>query len=328
MDRYERLLKLHRLLQSARYPVRLQHLQDELECSRATIYRDIAFLRDALGAPIEGGSEAEASFCYPSEAAETFELPGLWLSSGELEALLAMHQLLASTGGTVLSGTLAPLRHRIEKLLAEQSGGKRWPIERIRVTRSLSRQLDETAFRMVAGAVLERRRLKFRYRARSTNQDSERLVSPQRLTHYRENWYLDAYDHEREGLRSFSLDRILKPVLHGSEAALDVADADLDSHLAGGYGIFSGAPKAWATIRFSPRAARWVADEHWHSKQEGHLLDDGHYELRLPYASARELLMDVLRYGPDAEIIAPVALREEARIQLRLALNGYEPSTP
>jgi predicted DNA-binding transcriptional regulator YafY len=323
MDRYERLLKLHRILKMARLPVSLGRLQDELECSRATVYRDVAFLRDGLGAPIETGGDDGTAFFYNINEAEKFELPGLWLSSGELESLLAMHQFLARTGGAVLTGALAPLRSRIDKLLSEQSRGKRWPIERIRVTRAMSRPLDETSFRVIAGAVLERRRLKFRYRARSTNQESERLVSPQRLTHYRENWYLDALDHEREALRSFSLDRMHKPSMLDEEA-LDVVDTELDTHLAGSYGIFSGAPKAWATIRFSPKAARWVADEHWHSKQEGRMLDDGSYELRIPYSNARELLMDVLRYGPDAEIIAPVALREEARIQLRLALNGYE----
>ena len=49
MDRYERILTLHRILKASRYPVPLTRLRDELGCSRATMYRDIAFLRDALG---------------------------------------------------------------------------------------------------------------------------------------------------------------------------------------------------------------------------------------------------------------------------------------
>ena len=48
MDRYERINALHRLLKSARYPVTVMRLQEELGCSRATVYRDLAFLRDAL----------------------------------------------------------------------------------------------------------------------------------------------------------------------------------------------------------------------------------------------------------------------------------------
>ena len=322
MDRYERILTLHRILKSSRYPVPFDRLKDELRCSRATLYRDIAFLRDALGAPIDTDSDNHA-FGYAKDEGERFELPGLWLSSEELAALLALHQMLARTGPGVLSNALAPLRARIERLLSNQESGKQYELGRIRVTGAATRRLDEAVFRAVASAVLERRQLAFRYRPRTTGGEGMRLVSPQRLTHYRENWYLDAWDHDRKALRSFAVDRISEPKAQDG-AALDVPEGELDSHLAGSYGIFSGAPKAWATIVFNARAARWVADEHWHSKQEGRLLADGRYELRVPYSNAKELLMDVMRYGPDAEIVAPPSLREEAKILLRLALSGYE----
>ena len=108
------------------------------------------------------------------------------------------------------------------------------------------------------------------------------------------------------------------------ESALDRDTGELDAHLASSYGIFSGQPKAWATIRFSSHAARWVADEHWHSQQQGAWLPDGRYELRVPYSNSRELLMDVLKYGPDAEIMSPVSLREEMKIMLQLALGAYQ----
>jgi hypothetical protein len=86
MDRYERILSLHRTLKAARYPVTVARLQDELGCSRATVYRDLAFLRDALMAPIVG--DGEAGFRYDQDEADRFELPGLWLNSDELHALL------------------------------------------------------------------------------------------------------------------------------------------------------------------------------------------------------------------------------------------------
>lgn len=321
MDRYERILALHRQFKAARYPVSVQTLMDELGCSRATLYRDIAFLRDALGAPLE--SVEESGYRYDEAHALRFELPGLWLSSDELHALLAAHQMLDRTGQGVLSSALAPLKSRIDALLAQQAGGRRWPVERVRVIASGVRRRDETAFRLVASGVLERRQLEFDYLARSTNERSHRRVSPQRLTHYRDNWYLDAFDHDREALRSFSVDRITHVRLH-EDAARDMADAELDQHLASSYGIFSGTPKGIATIVFSAKAARWVADEHWHSKQQGRLLPDGRFELRLPYSNARELLMDVLRYGADAQITEPPALRAQARSMLQLALADYE----
>lgn len=322
MDRYERISTLHRLLKSARYPVPLARLMEELSCSRATAYRDIAFLRDALGAPIDSEGD-EAAFRYAANEAERFELPGLWLTSEELQALLALNELVGRTGPGILATTLAPFRARIDRLLSDQNDGRNFPLERIRVIGSGTRKVDESTFRHVASAVLGRKRLKFQYRARSTNEATERSVSPQRLTHYRDNWYLDAWDHRREALRSFALDRIAKAQV-SDEAAEDRDEAELNQHLASSYGIFSGAPKATATIRFSPHAARWVADEHWHSQQQGEWLKDGRYELRVPYSNSRELLMDVLKYGPDAEIVSPVSLREEMKIMLQLAIRVYQ----
>jgi hypothetical protein len=133
----------------------------------------------------------------------------------------------------------------------------------------------------------------------------------------------EEFDKEREALRSFSVDRIQHARLL-EDAARDLADEELDQHLASSYGIFSGTPKGTATIVFSPKAARWVADEHWHSKQEGRFLPDGRYQLKRPYSNAKELLMDVLRYGADAEITEPTALREQAKTLLQLALSAYQ----
>jgi len=322
MDRYERILTLHRMLKSARRPVPLSRIMDDLSCSRATAYRDIAFLRDALGAPIDSDGD-QAAFHYAPDEVERFELPGLWLTSEELQALLALNELVGRTGPGILASALAPFRSRIDRLLSNQNDGKSFPIERIRVIGSGTRKVPEATFRHVASAVLGRRKVKFDYRARSTDEGTTRTVSPQRLTHYRDNWYLDAWDHGRDGLRSFALDRIVQAQVV-DEVAEDRPEAELNTHLASSYGIFSGAPKAWATIRFSPHAARWVADEHWHSQQQGQWLNDGRYELKVPYSNSRELLMDVLKYGPDAEVVAPISLREEMKIMLQLAVGAYQ----
>lgn len=321
MDRYERITTLHRLLKGSRTAVPMPELMAELDCSRATVYRLIAFLRDALMAPVVG--DADAGFRYDPQESERFELPGVWLNSGELHALLAVQQLLSRTGSGVLSETMAPLQQRIEALLAEQAGGKQWPLERVRVIQHRIRKLDEASFRTVATAVLERKQLSFEYHARTTNQSTRRQVSPQRITHYRDNWYLDAWDHDREALRSFSVDRIRNARLSNAVAE-DLPNEDLNNHLASSYGIFAGEPKNWATIIFSAKAARWVADEHWHSRQQGRFLADGRYELKLPYSNGRELLMDVLHYGADAVITEPLSLREQACTLLELARSNYQ----
>jgi len=161
-----------------------------------------------------------------------------------------------------------------------------------------------------------------RYHARGKDETTEREVSPQRLIHYRDNWYLDAWCHLRDELRSFSLDAIEKAEIL-ERRAKDVADARLDEVLGSGYGIFSGDHVTWATLRFTPERARWVAAERWHSRQEGKVLKDGTYELKVPYSDDRELIMDILKYGADCEVIGPKALRDKAAAELARAAARY-----
>jgi predicted DNA-binding transcriptional regulator YafY len=192
---------------------------------------------------------------------------------------------------------------------------------RIRFPGVASRTAGE-AFQVAASATLQRRKLWFEYHSRGSNRQSERTVSPQRLTHYREAWYLDAWDEENNELRTFSLDRLRRTKVL-EDAALDLPDADLDNHYASAYGIFGGKADKIAVLRFSAERARWVADEAWHPQQQGKSLQDGRYELRIPYRDSRELVMDIMRHGSHVEVIEPAALRDEVHKQLAAAARQY-----
>ena len=147
-------------------------------------------------------------------------------------------------------------------------------------------------------------------------------MSPQRVTHYRENWYLDAWDEDKQGHRSFSIDRI-EGIEQLSKRATDFKEEELDAHYASAYGIFGGKADKVAVLKFSAERARWVSDEQWHPQQTGRYLANGSYELRIPYNDHRELAMDVLRYGSHVEVVEPVTLREQVRMQLERALSQY-----
>jgi predicted DNA-binding transcriptional regulator YafY len=140
--------------------------------------------------------------------------------------------------------------------------------------------------------------------------------------HYREAWYLDAWDESRNALRSFSVDRIRYATML-EERALDVPEAELDEHYATAYGIFGGKADKVAVLRFTPESARWVADEQWHPEQKGTWLADGSYELTIPYRESRELVMDVMRHGADVVVVEPEELREEVGKKLRGAAERY-----
>jgi proteasome accessory factor C len=174
----------------------------------------------------------------------------------------------------------------------------------------------------MASAILQRRRLRLKYHSTSKDEITDRVVSPQRLTHYRDNWYLDAQDHRRKALRSFSVDRI-EGAQELDERAEDVAEEAPKDQFASAYGIFAGKANKTAIVRFSAERARWVADERWHPQQIGQFLTDGRYELHIPYRDPRELAMDILRHGAEAEAVGPEALRKAVADELERALLRY-----
>lgn len=324
MDRFNRIFALHKQLAGARVPVACGQLEARLECSRATVIRAIRDLRGYLRAPVEYDRERNGYYYSRGPDGRIFDLPGLWFTPAELHALLTCQQLLHGIQPGLLDEHLAPLRARIDELLRTQRV-VRGPLERrVRVLTVARRMPAAEIFSPVASALLQRRRLRILYHSRSTDNQSTRAVSPQRLVHYRDNWYLDAWDHGKEALRTFAVDRI-RAVTTSGDRAFDVEDAELHALLASGYGIFAGRAQATAILRFSARAARWVADEEWHARQRGTWLPDGRYQLELPYSDPRELMMDVLRHGEEVEVVGPPALRDAVRARLAAALRNYEP---
>lgn len=306
----ERHYKLKHLLDAGRC-LSKKHLLDELGTSPASLKRDLAFLRDRMNAPLifdreRGGYRLDHG---AQQVGTQYELPGLWLSADEIHALLTMQHLLANLdAGGLLGPHIAPLIERLNKLLG--SGASTTSTElarRIRVQTVGARQLHVPNFQSVGSALLRRQRLLIHYHGRGRDEGREREVSPQRLIHYRSNWYLDAWCHWREALRSFAVDAIQRTQVL-DKAAINVPETELDAVLGSGYGIFAGREVQWASLRFTPERARWVAAEGWHPKQRGRFEPDGSYLLELPYADPRELVMDILRHVPEVEVLGPASL--------------------
>jgi predicted DNA-binding transcriptional regulator YafY len=301
-----------------------QRFLDELEVSPATFKRDLEYMRDRFNAPIAWNAERGGyEYAAAAPGARRFALPGLWFNPSEIHALLTMDALLRDLEPGLLAAHVAPLRSRLEMLLEEGQVEAAEVRRRVRVLPQAKRRLPVDVFEKVAAATLKRRRLRLAYRARSTGEATERVVSPQRLVLYRDNWYLDAWCHLREGLRKFSVDAI------ATAEALDEKAKAVDLKLverefASGYGIFGGAAVAWARLRFTPTRARWVSQEVWHADQRGRFEPDGAWVLEVPYADPRELTMDILRFGADVEVLGPPGLvrlvaDEVGRMAARLA---------
>ena len=292
-----------------------------LECSKSTLHRAINSLKDHLNAPVVFDADAGGYKYGRPETGEAFELPGLWFTAHELQALALMQRLIKDAGGGLLEEHFGALAKRLDELTKHQHLNMGEAAQRLRFPAIAARPAG-AAFNTVASATLQRRKLWLEYHARSTDEVTERTVSPQRIVHYREAWYLDAWDEGKDALRSFSIDRIRRATVV-DERSLDVPEAELDEHYATAYGIFGGKADKVAVLRFTPERARWVADERWHPQQEGTWLADGSYELRIPYRESRELVMDVMRHGAGVEVTAPRELRRAVLAQLQSAAAAY-----
>lgn len=320
MNIFDRIFALHRELKHAHQPVSRVALEARLECSTATIKRIIQQMRDYLNAPIEYDRDLNGYFyAKQNEYGPVYELPGLWFNAAEVQAILTLKTLLSRLEPGLLSEQLEPLTDLLNSsglIKPDQVG------QRIRILAAAARPSGQH-FNSVASAVIERHRLNIVYAARSTGEETAREISPQRLTHYRDNWFVDAWCHRSDGLRTFSLDRIVQAQTLEAKAE-DIDDAELSRVLGASYGIYSGEPTALAEIAVSPERARWVADEQWHPHQQSEWLPDGRYLLKVPYSQPWELLGDILRLGAEAEVLAPPALRQQLADSLQKASRLYQ----
>jgi predicted DNA-binding transcriptional regulator YafY len=322
MTKTARVYKIEMLIRN-RGHVSFQALLDELEVSPATLKRDLDYLKDQLGAPIEYDRFLNGYRFGQEYRGQKHELPGLWFSERELYSLLMANQLLSEIDSEgVISRHMQPLLERIHQMLGTGEADAKTLLKRVKIISSAKRPVSSQFFELVGEALLKRKRLNMRYLTRGRGEVSERDVSPQRLVHYRTTWYVDAWCHTREKMLRFALDAIEVASLTGA-CAKEVPMRQVESEVDAGYGIYAGAKRQWATLRISAQAAQWVSREEWHPDQVGRWLEDGAYELKVPYSDDTELVMDVLRQGAQVEVLSPPSLRKLVHARLEDAASTY-----
>ena len=322
MSKTARLYKIEALIRQ-QGEVTFKQMLAALEISPATLKRDLEYLRSQLGAPITYDAASRAYRFAAATRQVRHELPGLWFDERELYALLTAYQLLGELDSDgILSRHMQPLRDRIQQMLGQGDDERAAALhQRVKVIHAFRRPVPGEFFELITAALTQRRRLQMRYLTRGRQEVGDREVSPQRLVHYRNTWYLDAWCHRVEGLRRFALDAIESAALV-QRAAKNVVMKQVEAEMDAGYGIYAGGKRRWAELLFSPRAAAWISREEWHPQQIGLWLDDGSYVLRVPYVDDTELVMDLLRQAEQVKVLAPEALRVKLRTRLKAALEA------
>jgi predicted DNA-binding transcriptional regulator YafY len=328
MAKSESVALLYKILKQSRYPVSLKTLEEKMALSRASIERYLKELRDTHMLTITYDRE-QRGYKIEHDPDTELELPSHLFTTQEVNALLLIEQIINDLEPGFLKDDTESLKQHLATIRKKFTGNafnKNKPDgKRIRMINIGKRKGNIKHLTQATQAVLQGKQVSIRYDSRSGEKShaSCRRLSPQRLTHYRDNWYLDAWCHEKNALRTFALDRIID--LHVlKESAKRLSQKALDAYYTQTFGIFGGEIKNIAVLKFTPHRAQWVAEEIWHQKQKGRWLDDGSYQLEIPYGNDLELIGDILKYGDQVEVLAPQELREKIIQQINQLKKIYK----
>ncbi|MBN1197549.1 MAG: WYL domain-containing protein [Candidatus Aminicenantes bacterium] len=300
---FERYLWVHNRLKRGGH-LSLAVFMEAFEISRRQAARDIEFMRDFFRAPIVY-SALDKGYAY---ADDSFELPGMWLSEDEIVALLVTKRL-----ATVIPDEITRTRvFRFFDQVNARTGLDLHELEdRISLKNIQVHRVRAGIFSTVVYAMGRRRKVRMIYRSPWGSQETERMVAPLHLLLYMGNWHLLGYCEVRRGVRDFVLSRIISIELTDervSDAQWQIPIAD---QLERNYGIFFDGPPVQVRLRFRPRAAALVRNQVWFPGQQVEEHPDGSVDLSFPVADFREITGDVLRFGAEVEVIAPVELRRQ-----------------
>jgi len=316
-------MEIHKMIRGGRYP-NCSTLAREIEVTPKTIQRDVSFMREQLGMPLEY-DPIRHGYYY---TADVTEFPLLQLSRNDLVALFLARHALEPLRGTRLERMLAESFSKI----AEACPGEvsiRWDEldSAFSVKASGVLAADVTLFGDVLDAVTARREVSFEYHKLTGSRPERRTVQPYHIGQIEHGWYLVAFDPARKGLRTFALQRMTNLEVLKSKFERDQRFS-ARNHLGGGFGVWSYDEKENPThairIRFEGYAARVVGERMWHGSQEiVPLTPDGSViEFRAQLAGLEEITRWILSWGSKAQVLGPPELKRRVRGEVEKMLEG------
>ena len=324
-----RLFRIDQMIHD-RGPVSFEEMRQALRCSSPTLKRDIRYLREELNAPIVY-SYKDNGYVYSQEPGSegkrvvSYDLPATWYSPTEMYVLLTALRLFDKVEGErdgLLSGEMRAMKSRLLSLVRDDKIPPRELQKRIKVVLPELNVSRNPFFEVIGSALAERKRLRIVYYTKARKTENLREVSPMRLVNYKSRWYMDAWCHQTEALKTFNLSYISSAELL-DKACKSVSMREVEQRLDSTYGLFSGDMIRIAVIEIDDVLGAYVKDEIWHKDQVMKIRENGSLELQVPYAHEAELAGQILRLGSHARVKAPASLRRHMREELLTTLNQY-----
>jgi len=315
-----RMLHIHERLKGDRLP-NCSQLALDLDVVPKTVQRDIDFMRDRLDLPIEFDFRRNG-FHYTAPV-ENF--PTVQVTEQELIALYVAEKALAQYRGTPFE---KPLHAAFQKLTEglEDTVTFRWAdLDSAISFRSLgTTAADLEQFEAVSRAVMRSQELTFQYQKLGSTKQESRKVRPYHLGCIENQWYLFAFDLDRQQLRTFVLGRMAEVRATG-QRFVRPADFSVTQHLGDSFGVFSNSGTKEVRIWFDSFAAQLVRERTWHRSQKIKELANGEIELALKLGSYPEVQRWILSWGEHARVLAPEPLRKQIADTVAALAVAYAP---
>lgn len=303
-----RILRIHEQLQDGKL-TNCTKLAKLLEVSTKTISRDLEFMRDQLGLPVEYDPKIYAwRYTHPVK-----NFPTVQISEGELLALLVAQKALEQYRGT-------PYHDQLAQAFAKLSAGLR---DQVSFTPSTAlgnvsfhhlglSKADLTIFQHLTHALSDSREIEFTYQKPHTSAPEVRRLHPYHLSNRENAWYVVGHDPDKHALRTYAVGRMKKIALSQRQFTKPT-EFSPESYYAKSFGAFVGTGDHRVVIRFNPTVAAQIRERFWHDSQEFKELPKGQLELRLHLNSLDEIQRWVLGWGEGAEVVAPKELRHQIK---------------
>jgi predicted DNA-binding transcriptional regulator YafY len=314
----ERMLKIHEALQDGAQ-VNCRWLEKELEISSKTANRDLVFMRDRLGLPLEYDPRTYTwRYTYPVKS-----FPTVQVSEGELLALLVAQKALEQYRGTPYHDQLAAAFDKLSAGLREKvSFSATGSLSKVSFHQPGQGKADLTVFNGLSRAVMQNLEVRFNYQKPTGTRPESRHVRPYHLANRENSWYLIAYDLQREAIRNFSVARMSALEVLGRTFERP-ADFSAEKHFAKAFGAYVGTGDYVVVIRFSAAVAPQIKERIWHESQDMRDLPSGGLEISLRLDSLEEIRRWVLGWGNEAEVLRPAELIAEVKATAEAIRRKY-----
>lgn len=293
-----------------------------LDCHTRTVYRDLEALQLA-GFPIYNDREGKSTRWQLLESAR---LKGpIPFSLTELMALYFSRDLLQVLRGTVLFEAIETLFHKIQTTLPPETEAYLSAFQQSVRVGSHPRQSAPTqgaVFEEINQAISTHKVLSMEYFTMSRRRSGTRKVAPYRLWFFNGAFYLIAYCYKRTDIRVFAVDRI-RSMTPTDEIFDPPASPDMEGLMATSFGVFTGNPVT-VRVRFTSRVAGYIQEKIWHHSQRLQPQLDGAVIFESEVAGTQEIKYWIMRWGKEAEVLAPDRLRNEIRDEARAMAAFYD----